>query len=85
MLLKGAKESDLLQEITLANMEIRRGEGRRDIAQKALETLQASGESYVGENEDKEEAKRAAIAAKLAAEAAATTQSAQEAVATSAP
>ena len=57
VLLKGAKRNDLTDEIASSNAEIRRQEERRNRAQKALDTLNATGEKYVGENEDKKEAR----------------------------
>lgn len=58
MLYKTAKPQDLIHEISAANAEIRRQEERKQQAQKALDTLEETGESYVGENEDIEERKK---------------------------
>ena len=55
MILKGAIERDLLEELRAAERDIKRGEERRRAAQNALDTIHATGEKYVGEREDQRE------------------------------
>ena len=70
-MLKGATEKELLEEIAAGERDIERGKKRCNDARRALDTICATGEKYVGEiqeqkekkEKEEEEAKKAAARA----------------------